>query len=125
MAGRAEEGKEACGSAPGSDWSSFQADYRVLLVGTGEEGEELAAMRPKGKKARAGLRRLVRKVMREEGRLGWATLLRCRIRFFADGKVFGRAAFLEEVFARNRKKKGAKREVGARRPRGLKLGDDW
>ena len=118
--------QEACGSVPGSDWSSFHADYRMRLVGTGEEHDELAALRPGGKKAQAGLRReLVGKVMRAEGQLGWPTLLRCRIRYFTDGKVIGRRAFLEEVFARNRERMGVKREMGARRPRGLKLGDDW
>ena len=118
--------KEACGRAPGSDWSSCQADYRMRMFGTGEEGEELAAVKPRGKKARAGLRHeLVREVMRAEGQLGWPTLLRCRIRYFTDSKVIGRAAFLEEVFARNRERMGVKREVGARRPRGLKLGDGW
>ena len=118
--------KEACGSAPQSDWRSFQADYRMYLFGTGKEGEELAALRARGKKARAGIRReLVKKVMRAEGRLGWPTLLRCRIRYFTDGKAIGSKGFLEEVFARNREKLGVKREMGARRPRGLKLGDDW
>ena len=118
--------QEACGSAPGSDWSSCQADYRMRLVGTGEEGEELADLRTVGKRTRAGMRRqLVRKVMQAEGQLSWPTLLRCRIRYFTDGKVIGRRAFLEEVFARNRERMGVKREVGARRPRGLKLGDDW
>ena len=118
--------QEACGSAPGSDWSSCQADYRMRLVGTGEEGEELADLRTGGKKARAGMRRqLVRKVMQAEGQLSWPTLLRCRIRYFTDGKVIGRRAFLEEVFAQDRERMGVKREVGARRPRGWKLGDDW
>ena len=120
--------QEACGSAPGSDWSSCQADYRLLMFGIGQEREELAAMRARarGKKARTGMRReLVRKVMQAEGRLGWSTLLLCRIRYFTDGKVIGSRAFLEEVFARNREKLGAKRKNGARRPRGLKLGDDW
>ena len=118
--------QEACGSAPGSDWSSCQADYRMRMVGPGEEREELAELRTVGKKARAGMRRqLVRKVMRAKGQLSWPTLLRCRIRYFTDGKVIGRRAFLEEVFTRNRERMGVKREVGARRPRGLKLGDDW
>ena len=83
--------QEACGSAPGSDWNACQADYRRRLFGTGEEGEELVPLRPGGKKARAGQRReLVSKVVRKEGRLGWAALLRCRIRYFTDGKVIGR-----------------------------------
>ena len=118
---------EACGSAPESKWRSCQADYRRRMFGTSEEGEELtAAVRPRGKKAQAGLRRqLVRKVLRAEGRLGWPTLLRCRIRYFTEGKVIGRRAFLEEVFARNRERLGVKRQTGARRPRGLNLGDDW
>ena len=118
--------QEACGSAPGSDWSGCQADYRMRLVGPGEERRELAELRTVGKKARAGMRRqLVRKVMRAKGQLSWPTLLRCRVRYFTDGKVIGRRAFLEEVFTRNRERMGVKREMGARRPRGLKLGDDW
>ena len=118
--------QEVFGSAPQSDWGSCQADYRAYMLGSGEEPEELAPVRPRGKKARAGMRRqLVGKVMRAEGRLGWPTVLRCRIRYFTDGKVIGSRAFLEEVFARNREKMRVKREAGARRPRGLKLGDDW
>ena len=65
------------------------------------------------------------KVLREKGELAWPVLLRCRIRYFTDGKVIGSKVFLEEVFARNRKGMGVKREHGARTPRGLKLGDDW
>ena len=117
---------EACGSPAESDWCSCQADYRMRLVGTGDEGEEIADLRPVGNKARTGMRRQrVGKVMRAEGQLSWPTLLRCRIRYFTDGKAIGSRAFLEEVFARNRERLRVKREVGARRPRGLKLGDDW
>ena len=45
-------------------------------------------------------------------------LVRCRVRYFADGLAIGSRAFVEEVFERNRAKLKVKREIGARVPRG-------
>ena len=118
--------KEACGKSSRTHWSTCQAEYAIWLLGSDEEAAELPPAAAGGKKARAGSRReLVRKVMAKEGQLGWPTLLRCRIRYFTDSKAIGREAFLEEVFGRSRERLRVKRKIGARRLRGLKLGDDW
>ena len=65
------------------------------------------------------------KVNRAQGELPWATLLRCRVRYFTDSQVIGSKRFLDEVFTRNRKGLKVTGDDGARRPRGLKLGEDW
>ena len=52
-------------------------------------------------------------------------LLRCRIRYFTDSQVIGTKVFLDEVFESSRKDLKVKREAGARKPRGLMLGNDW
>ena len=118
--------KESCGRSSASHWRTCQADYRMWLFGTGEETAEIDASTPQGKKARRGIRtELVQKVMKRQGDLAWPTLLRCRIRYFVDSKAIGGKVFLDEVFARNREALKVKREAGARKPRGLLLGEDW
>jgi hypothetical protein len=47
-----------------------------------------------------------------------AALLRTRVRYFSEGLALGTAAYVEEVFARNRERMGVKRERGAREARG-------
>ena len=50
--------------------------------------------------------------------LPFATMLHCRVRYFTDGAVIGSRAFVNEAFAKSRKRFGAKRNDGARRMRG-------
>ena len=47
--------------------------------------------------------------------LGMAGMLRKRVHYFTDGAVFGRKAFLNEVFAGARERFSARRRDGARR----------
>jgi REP element-mobilizing transposase RayT len=49
--------------------------------------------------------------------------LRCRVRYFCDGAVFGSRKFVEEIFQANRARFGPKRKSGARGMRGLKDGE--
>jgi hypothetical protein len=50
--------------------------------------------------------------------LGTTKMLRCRIRYFADGAVIGSKAFVNEAFASARDRFGPKRKDGARKLKG-------
>ncbi|KAB2638074.1 MAG: hypothetical protein DVB25_08645 [Verrucomicrobia bacterium] len=50
--------------------------------------------------------------------LGLAQMLHCRVRYFTDGAVIGSKEFVNEAFARARKRFSAKRKDGARAMRG-------
>ena len=56
-----------------------------------------------------------------KGKLPMNELLRCRVRYFTDGVIFGSRAFVEDAFRRHRQHFSAKREVGAR----TMTGGDW
>ena len=45
--------------------------------------------------------------------------LRCRVRYFCDGAVFGGREFVEGIFRTYRERFGARRKTGARPLRGL------
>jgi hypothetical protein len=45
--------------------------------------------------------------------------IKCRVRYFCDGAVFGSREFVEKVFKESRDWFGEKRKGGARRVRGL------
>ena len=47
------------------------------------------------------------------------TYLRCRVRYFCDGAVFGGREFVEGIFRACRDRFGPKRRSGARSMRGL------
>jgi REP element-mobilizing transposase RayT len=59
------------------------------------------------------------KVLAENGELPVGEYLKCRVRYFCDGAVFGGREFVEGVFQENREVFGSKRKTGARRMRGL------
>jgi hypothetical protein len=50
--------------------------------------------------------------------LGMAGMLRCRVRYFTDGAVIGRKAFVNEAFAGARERFSPRRKDGARKLRG-------
>jgi hypothetical protein len=58
-------------------------------------------------------------VLEARGRLPLSEYLRCRVRYFCDGAVFGSRDFVEDIFRVYRGRFGAKRRSGARRMRGL------
>jgi REP element-mobilizing transposase RayT len=92
--------------------------YRAQVYRMGsEEREDLGA---DGKPVRGVLKREdVLKVLRRKGKLPLADYLKCRVRYFCDGAVFGGREFVEGLFKERRGWFGAKRKDGARRVRGL------
>jgi hypothetical protein len=92
--------------------------YRMLLYSEGTELNE--AMGEDGRLVRGALKHEeVLKVLAAKGRLPLGQYLRCRVRYFCDGAVFGSREYVEEVFRTFRDRFGAKRKEGARRMRGL------
>ena len=66
------------------------AGYRELLYGSGsgaKEGKEMIS------------REEAAEVLRSRGKLPLATVLRCKVRYFSDGKVLGSADFVESHLA--------------------------
>ena len=93
------------------DWRHVGKAYRKLIYGIGEAGS-----------AGAGISRAeVEEVWRLGGKLSIAQLLRCRVRYFTDGLVIGRAGFVESFFHARGELFGARRTSGARRM----VGGDW
>ena len=102
-----------------ASWREVVRRYRVVLFETGEE--EMAGEGQKGQKGRKGIRREeVAKVLAAGGELSEAQFLRCKVRYFVDGLVFGTEGFLELVFALKRDYFGAARRTGARKVRGVR-----
>jgi putative transposase len=63
------------------------------------------------------------KVLQEKGKVPIASYVRCRVRYFSDGMVFGSKEFVEGVFREHRSWFGANRKTGARKMRGLAQGE--
>ena len=96
------------------------AAYRTYLF---EEGIERAAG-VDGTPARAGFsKEKVEEVLKAGGKLGLFDALRCRVRYFCDGVIFGSRRFIDEFFLANRAHFGATREDGARPMRHVNLPD--
>jgi putative transposase len=91
--------------------------YRVWLYGQGAvEGVNA----PGERTVRCGMDlERVKAVVEQKGRLPLPEYVRCRVRYFVDGAVLGSKAFVNGVFAANRRRFGAKRKDGARRLRYL------
>jgi len=58
-------------------------------------------------------------VLARGGKPSQADYLRCKVRYFSDGVVIGRKAFVDEMFAAFRDRFGPKRKDGAGPLRGL------
>ena len=103
------------------DWRRTGARYRMTLF---DHGEEREGDESTGQSRRRGFNReKVEQVIARRGKLSRAEILRCRVRYFCDGAVFGTAEFVNEVFAANRSRYGAKRKSGARKMRGTDWGE--
>lgn len=107
---------------PNAESSPVLAEYRLKLYG---DGEQRGVSEPaRGIIVRRGLSpEEVQRVVAAKGRLGTAEMLRCRVRYFADGAVLGSKAFVESVFQAQRQRFGPKRQTGARPLRHLPLED--
>ena len=90
--------------------------YRVWLYGQGEEKGEAEGG---GALKRGFNREQIAEVLEKKGRLSRWEMLRCRVRYFADGAVIGSRGFVNGVFAANRERFGPKRKDGARPMRGV------
>jgi len=100
-------------------------DYRMLLLAEGEEkltevvsgeGKREVKVVRKGMKKEVVEAELAQLERSRDVALG--KMLRCRVRYFSDGAVIGRRAFVDEVFARCRERFGQQRKSGARKLRG-------
>jgi putative transposase len=59
------------------------------------------------------------KSLAKKKKLPWDEYLRCRVRYFTDGTVYGSKEFVEEVFRNERGRFGVKRKTGASRMKGV------
>jgi hypothetical protein len=111
-------------AADANEWAGkVSRVYRKLLIGNAVEKSE-------EKVTRNGnvVQKVLRKGMKEEAggsqdaratmEIPFATMLRCRVRYFTDGAVIGSRTFVNEAFAKSRERFGAKRKDGARKLRG-------
>jgi REP element-mobilizing transposase RayT len=104
----------------GAEW------YRMMLYA---DGEEVFVRKPKegvvggeSVSVRKGFQRKdVEKVLSQGGKLSFGEALRCKIRYFSDGMVFGTKDFLNDLFKETKERFGEKRESGARPMREI----DW
>ena len=91
-------------------------EYRLRLFGRGEA----TGLDEDGSPLRRGFQaEEVNAVLAAKGRLAHWQLLRCRVRYFADGLALGTKSFVNEVFAARREHFGPKRTSGARALRGV------
>ena len=98
--------------------SDSLAVYRVHLYREGNEERE--SIGEDGRPLRGALsREEAVKVLVTKGRLPMAEYLRCRVRYFCDGAVFGGQDFVEGVFRAYRERFGPNRKTGARPLSGL------
>ncbi len=98
--------REGLRSVCGEDtWEKNQAAYRQILFGT--------AVGPTEKGASIS-REQFQRVVAEGGKLPLAEVLRCRIRYFTEGAVFGRQAFVQTQLAVYQERTGRRRGAAPR-----------
>ena len=96
--------------------------YRAWLYLEGDERRE--AIGDDGRPVRGVLGRdEVSKVLNAKGALPLSEYLKCRVRYFCDGKAFGSRQFVEGVFGEFREQFGPRRKTGARQVKGLADGE--
>lgn len=121
---RAREGLIAVHASRGLEqlgkWNSVAKRYRILLYAQGKARHAIdgdTVLRPGIAAAEA------ERVFEKSGKLPLQQVLRCRVRYFTDGLAFGRNAFINDVFNKNRRHFGPKRKDGARKMRIAEWGD--
>ena len=94
------------------------ATYRLHLYNEGHEQREVVG--EDGQTVRGALRHEeVLSVLKKKGTLKLGDYLRCRVRYFCDGTVFGSREFVDEIFHTHRRRFGRRRRTGARRLKGV------
>ena len=112
-------------SGAGRKWQRYQAWYRSVLFGVGEDPElETESGGPSRRGHKGVSAASAGRVRRERGRFNMAQVTRVRVRYLTESVAFGSRQWVEEVFARNRDKLKVKRSVGARTPKEKAL-SDW
>ena len=97
--------------------TSAMAAYRIWLFGQGEQNE---GTDEQGRPVRRGINpERVKEVIAAKGKLRIHEYVRCRVRYFVDGAVFGTQEFVEEIFQTYRSRFGTTRQSGARPMQGL------
>jgi hypothetical protein len=96
-----------------TNWEESQAEYRLLLYGSGTEAREHKAAINEDD---------FQRVMRAGGKLPLDVVLRHRIRHFTDGAVLGSRVFVAEQLARYHQRTGRRR---ASEPQPLPPVTDW
>jgi hypothetical protein len=104
----------------GGELEALEIYRQHLFVEGSEERESIAE--DGGKERGSIAREAMLKVLADKGRLPTAEYLRCRVRYFCDGAVFGSRDFVESIFRSSRERFGAKRKTGARPLRGMEEG---
>ena len=99
----------------GAEW------YRMMLF---SDGEEVFSSKPESGmemiQVRKGFKRKeVEEVLARGGELSFGEVLRCKVRYFTDGMVFGSRSFVDKVFNGTRGHFSEKRTTGARPIRGV------
>ncbi len=87
------------------------AEYRQLLFLSGSVANQ--------ERKKAIRQELVEQVLKDEGELSQAQVLRLKVRYFSDGLVIGSAEFVEAFFNKHRDQFGEKRKTGARAMKGF------
>ncbi len=102
---------------PATATQSLEVYRQHLFVEGSEEGE---AISEDGGTVRGCLsRNAVLRVLAERGKLATRDYLRCRVRYFCDGAVFGSRRYVENIFQKCRERFGPHRRTGARPMRGM------
>jgi putative transposase len=92
--------------------------YRLQLFLKGDEAKEVR--KEDGTLERGAFsREQCVAVLQAQGKLPWSEYLRCRVRYFCDGAVYGSREFVEELFQRERSRFGPRRKDGARPCQGV------
>ena len=101
------------------EWHEVARKYRKLIYVRGQvrHGRDGSAVRP------GFSPRKVAAVLDAGGELPLNELLRCRIRYFTDGAVFGAREFVQEAFERHRRHFGVRRRTGGRKLQGADWGE--
>ena len=99
--------------APGPSWKKFQCEYRqFLFLEAGKPGHSgKVQLDPK----------VIKKVLKQGGKLSLAQLLRLRVRYLSKGGVLGTKEYVDEIWSKHLKHRSPKRRSGARKMKG----GDW